>query len=274
MGGWPLLVEAAISLRKSLCYNDFSTRYGLRVSPGVSEGRKSRYPLGLREKHAETERSGGSAASPPRCVAVHWRFWTRHGSSWREPARSCFPIGSASSSRRSNCAGCSGSTGSRPCHTAFAQASGTGRPRRRIIRARSSRHGPRGGPESGSKQLEEKQLRKHGIEQVRAHDRLASTLNSARSSRRPSRMWSRTGSKPPIGARTCSSADAASWTTGRPTWPARVENRRPCPIRCAAARSTSAQRERTALNVDDMIAGLVPTGGARVKDPPDSCMEG
>ena len=127
------VVEAGISLRKSLWYNDLATPYGLRVSHGVSEGRKSRYPLGLREKHAETERSGGSAASPPRCVAVHWRFWTRHGSSWREPARSCFPIGSASSSRRSNCAGCSGSTGSRPCHTAFAQASGTGRPRRRII---------------------------------------------------------------------------------------------------------------------------------------------
>ena len=61
-----------------------------------------------------------------RCVAAHWRFWTRHGRSWREPARSCFPIGSVSSSRRSNCAGCSGSTGSRPCHTGFARASGLG----------------------------------------------------------------------------------------------------------------------------------------------------
>ena len=50
-----------------------------------------------------------------------------------------FPIGSASSSKRSNCAGCSRSTGSRPCHTVFAQASGTGRPRRRTIRARSSK---------------------------------------------------------------------------------------------------------------------------------------
>ena len=68
-----------------------------------------------------------------------WRFLTRHGSSWREPARSCFPIGSVSSSRRSSCAGCSGSTGSRPCRTVFAPVSGTGRPRKRIIRARSSR---------------------------------------------------------------------------------------------------------------------------------------
>ena len=39
-----------------------ATPYGLRVSPGVSERRKSRYPLGLREKHIETERSGGSYA--------------------------------------------------------------------------------------------------------------------------------------------------------------------------------------------------------------------
>ena len=45
----------------------------------------------------------------------------------------CFPIGSASSLRRSNCAGCSGSTRSRPCPTGFAPASAIGRPRRRII---------------------------------------------------------------------------------------------------------------------------------------------
>ena len=108
-----------------------------------------------------------------RCVAAHWRFWTRHGRSWREPARSCFPIGSVSSSRRSNCAGCSGSTGSRPCHTGFARASGTGRPKRRIIPARSSRQ--------------------------------------------PWRTSSRTGLRRPIGVRTCSSADAGSWVTGKPT---------------------------------------------------------
>ena len=51
------VVEAGISLRKFLWDNDLATRYGLRVSHGVSEGCKSRYPLGLWEKHAETERS-------------------------------------------------------------------------------------------------------------------------------------------------------------------------------------------------------------------------
>ena len=58
--------EAGINLRKSRWDNDLATRYGLRVSPGVSEGRKSRYPLGLWEKHAETERSGGSVAARSR----------------------------------------------------------------------------------------------------------------------------------------------------------------------------------------------------------------
>ena len=56
------VAEAGISLRKSRWDDDLATPYGLRVSPGVSERRKSRYPLGLREKHTETERSGGSYA--------------------------------------------------------------------------------------------------------------------------------------------------------------------------------------------------------------------
>ena len=64
------VVEAGISLRKFLWDNDLATPYGLRVSHGVSEGRKSRYPLGLREKHAETERSGGSAAARSRAEDV------------------------------------------------------------------------------------------------------------------------------------------------------------------------------------------------------------
>ena len=42
------VVEAGINLRKFLWDNDLATRYGLRVSHGVSEGRKSRYPPGLR----------------------------------------------------------------------------------------------------------------------------------------------------------------------------------------------------------------------------------
>ena len=64
------VAEAAISLRKSRWYNDLATPYGLRVSPGVSEGCKPYYPLGLREKHAETERSGGSAAARSRAEDV------------------------------------------------------------------------------------------------------------------------------------------------------------------------------------------------------------
>ena len=40
--------EAGINLRKSRWDNDLATRYGLRVSPSVSESRKSSYPLGLR----------------------------------------------------------------------------------------------------------------------------------------------------------------------------------------------------------------------------------
>ena len=62
--------EAEINLRKSRWNNDLATRCGLRVSHGVSERRKSRYPLGLREKHAETERSGGSAAARSRAEDV------------------------------------------------------------------------------------------------------------------------------------------------------------------------------------------------------------
>ena len=62
--------EAGIRLRKYLWDKDLATRCGLRVSHGVSEGRKSRYPLGLREKHAETERSGGSAAARSRAEDV------------------------------------------------------------------------------------------------------------------------------------------------------------------------------------------------------------
>ena len=62
--------EAGISLRKYLWDNDLATRYGLRVSHGVSEGRKPYYPLGLRDKHVETERSGGSAAARSRAEDV------------------------------------------------------------------------------------------------------------------------------------------------------------------------------------------------------------
>ena len=50
-----------------------------------------------------------------------------------------FPIGSASTSRRSNCTGRFGSTGSRPCRMGSGRVSGTGRPRRRIIPERSWR---------------------------------------------------------------------------------------------------------------------------------------
>ena len=42
------VAEAGISLRKPRWDNDLSTRYGLRVSRGVSEGCKPYYPLGLR----------------------------------------------------------------------------------------------------------------------------------------------------------------------------------------------------------------------------------
>ena len=62
--------EAGISLRKSLWDKDLATPCERRVSHGVSEGRKLRYPLGLREKHAETERSGGSAAARSRAEDV------------------------------------------------------------------------------------------------------------------------------------------------------------------------------------------------------------
>ena len=42
--------EAGISLRKYLWDNDLVTPSEIRVSPSVSEGRKSFYPLGLRQK--------------------------------------------------------------------------------------------------------------------------------------------------------------------------------------------------------------------------------
>ena len=42
--------EAGISLRKYLWDNDLVTPSEIGVSPGVSEGRKSFYPLGLRQK--------------------------------------------------------------------------------------------------------------------------------------------------------------------------------------------------------------------------------
>ena len=48
-------VEAGISLRKFLWDNDLATRYGLRVSHGVSEGCKPYYPLGLRQKRRDLE---------------------------------------------------------------------------------------------------------------------------------------------------------------------------------------------------------------------------
>ena len=64
------VAEAGISLRKSRWDNDLATPCGRRVSLGVSERRKSRYPLGLREQHAETERSGGSAAARSRAEDV------------------------------------------------------------------------------------------------------------------------------------------------------------------------------------------------------------
>ena len=62
--------EAGISLRKCLWDNDLATPCERRVSLGVSERRKSRYPLGLRDKHAETERSGGSAGARSRAEDV------------------------------------------------------------------------------------------------------------------------------------------------------------------------------------------------------------
>ena len=43
----------------------------------------------------------------------------------------------------------------------------------------------------------------------------------------PWRMWSRTGSRRPMRARTCSSAGAGSCTIGPATWPARAEGLRP-----------------------------------------------
>ena len=82
------------------------------------------------------------------------------------PVRSCSSRSVGNRWTESGCAGCSRSTGSRPCRTGSGRVSGTGRPRRRTIRARSSRP--------------------------------------------PWRMWSRTGSRRPIGARTCSSGGGGS----------------------------------------------------------------
>ena len=56
--------EAGISLRKSLWDNDLATRYGLRVSPGVSEGCKPYYPLGLRQKRRDLEARPQPAPAP------------------------------------------------------------------------------------------------------------------------------------------------------------------------------------------------------------------
>ena len=50
-----LVVEAGITLRKLLWDNDLATRYGLRVSHGVSEGCQPYYPLGLRQKRRDLE---------------------------------------------------------------------------------------------------------------------------------------------------------------------------------------------------------------------------
>ena len=55
LAGPRLVAEAGISLRKSRWDNDLATRCGLRVSPGVSEGCKPHYPLGLREKRRDLE---------------------------------------------------------------------------------------------------------------------------------------------------------------------------------------------------------------------------
>ena len=66
-----VVAEAGISLRKSLWDNDLATPCERRVSPGVSEGRKWRYPLGLRQKRRDLEarpqhdRPTLSAARPP-----------------------------------------------------------------------------------------------------------------------------------------------------------------------------------------------------------------
>ncbi len=71
----------------------------------------------------------------------------------------------------------------------------------------------------------------------------------ARSSRQPSRMWSRTGSRRPTCARTCSSAGVGSWATGPSIWPPSVETRRP--------RRTAERRilERRALPLPGTISG-------------------
>ena len=54
-------------------------------------------------------------------------------------ARSCSPAGAAGGWISSNCACCSNGAASRPSHTGSVPVSATGRPRRRTIRARSSR---------------------------------------------------------------------------------------------------------------------------------------
>ena len=74
-GGFPPVPEAikpspwflrmpVLHGRKSLWYNDLATRYGLRVSPGVSEGRKPYYPLGLRQKPRDLETLPQPAPAP------------------------------------------------------------------------------------------------------------------------------------------------------------------------------------------------------------------
>ena len=58
-----LVTEEAPNLRKSQWNNDLTTSYGMRVSLGVSEGRKPRASPVLREHRAETGRFGDSAAA-------------------------------------------------------------------------------------------------------------------------------------------------------------------------------------------------------------------
>ena len=83
-----------------------------------------------RTKAARERVSTGS-----RCAGVLWR-----SSRWRgrsvATVRSCFRACTESHSRTRRCRNCSGSSRSRLCRTGSGRVSGTGRPRRRIIRYR------------------------------------------------------------------------------------------------------------------------------------------